>query len=142
MVFVISVTVNKSDSGSFAINILIKFYFWKMFITIISSYSRRVLTVNSKILSHSSKIRNMHLLQNKAYVNGKWVSSGSNTCFDVVNPATEEIVGSAPDMDVADTQKAIDAAHTAFYNPKWQNLTAKDRSGLLKVSINIRFIII
>lgn len=78
----------------------------------------------------------MHLLQNKAYVNGKWVSSGSNTCFDVVNPATEEVVGSAPDMNVADTQKAIDAAHTAFYSPQWQNLTAKDRSGLLKVSIN------
>lgn len=75
----------------------------------------------------------MHLLQNKTLVNGKWVGAAGNKQFDVINPATGQVIGKCPDMDVSDAENAVQAAYDAYYSPKWQGLTAKDRSNLLKV---------
>lgn len=83
--------------------------------------------------SKLSFTRNMHLLQDKAFVNGAWVGAQSKKSFDVVNPATDKVVGQAPDMNLADAENAIDAAHAAFHSKEWQNTTAKERSTLLKV---------
>lgn len=75
----------------------------------------------------------MHLLLNKTLINGEWVAASSNAELPVINPANGSIVGHVPDLDVTDVQKAIDAAHTAFYSNEWSTLTAKERSALLKV---------
>ncbi len=77
--------------------------------------------------------RKMHLLQNKAFINGQWVSALDNKTFDVVNPATEKVVGTVPDMTERDCELAIDKANEAFYDNTWSNSTAKERSDLLKV---------
>lgn len=77
----------------------------------------------------------MHLLLNKAFVNGEWVAAKSQQKFDVLNPANGSIVGQVPDLDASDVGEAIDAAHTAFYSAEWSALTAKERSTLLKVRI-------
>lgn len=82
--------------------------------------------------------RNMHLLVNKAFVNGEWVSAKSKAEFEVVNPANGSIVGQVPDFDVNDVNEAINAADTAFHSNEWSLLTAKDRSALLKVCIVYR----
>lgn len=76
--------------------------------------------------------RKMHLLQNKAFINGQWVSALDNKTFDVINPATEKVVGCVPDMTSKDCEVAIDSANAAFYDKTWSNSTAKDRSDLLK----------
>lgn len=75
----------------------------------------------------------MHLLLNKAFVNGEWVAAKSQEKFDVINPANGSIVGQVPDFDASDVCEAIEAAHTAFYSSEWSSLTAKERSTLLKV---------
>ncbi|KAJ3641197.1 hypothetical protein Zmor_027712 [Zophobas morio] len=75
-------------------------------------------------------LRRMHLLHDKAYVNGQWVTAASNKTFPVVNPATGATIGTAPDMSTQDTQQAIEAAHQAFQT--WQDTTAKERSHLLR----------
>lgn len=79
--------------------------------------------------------RNMHLLLNKALINGEWVSAESQAELPVINPANGSIVGHVPDLDVNDVRNAIDAAHKTFHSDEWSSLTAKERSALLKVSL-------
>jgi len=67
----------------------------------------------------------LSLVQNKAYVEGQWVSAASGKSFDVTNPANGSVVGSVPDMDTKDTEKAILAAKNAF--PSWSSLLPKVR---------------
>ena len=69
----------------------------------------------------------------KAFVNGKWVSAASGKTFDVVNPATGVVVGTVPDMDANDTQKAIEAASQTFQT--WQHTTAKVGSLMYKLHL-------
>lgn len=87
----------------------------------------------SEVLNFKINQRNMHLLQKQAFINGVWCDAKSNTTFDVVNPANGNVIGSVPDMDVSDVEKAIDSAYSAFHSAEWQNKTAKERSQLLKV---------
>lgn len=73
------------------------------------------------------------LVRNQAFINGKWCSASDNKVFDVFNPANLKVIASVPDMTKIDCQRAIDAAHDAFYRKNWYNSTAKERSILLKV---------
>ena len=60
----------------------------------------------------------------------------SNPCsatFEVVDPATQSVLGNVPDCGVEDVQIAIDAAAEAFKT--WRETPARDRSNLLKVHI-------
>ncbi|XP_075219695.1 succinic semialdehyde dehydrogenase isoform X2 [Lycorma delicatula] len=75
-------------------------------------------------------LKNLSFLHNKAYVNGEWVSAKSGKTFNVLNPATGELIGDVPDMDLQDVQVAIKAAHDAF--PSWSSITAKERGILLR----------
>lgn len=68
--------------------------------------------------------------KNKSYVGGKWVLAHNKKTFEVINPATNEVIYSIADMGVDDTKKAIDAAEKAWKN--WSNKTAKQRSDILK----------
>lgn len=81
-------------------------------------------------------LRNMSLLLNKTLINGQWVSSATNEKLAVLNPADGSIVGHVPDLTATEAQQAVQAANDAFYSDEWSKLTAKDRSGLLKVCTN------
>lgn len=77
--------------------------------------------------------REMHLTPNQTLINGQWIAAVDNKHLAVLNPVNGQNVGNVPDMGAADTQKAIEAASAAFHSPQWSGLTAKERSGLLKV---------
>ena len=47
------------------------------------------------------------------YINGEFVISNSGKTFEVLNPATEEVIGVITKGTVADAQAAIDAAEAA-----------------------------
>lgn len=66
----------------------------------------------------------------KAYVNGQWVNAVSSKTFDVINPATGELIASIPDMNREDVSAAVDAAYAAW--PAFRDWTAGERSNLLK----------
>jgi succinate-semialdehyde dehydrogenase / glutarate-semialdehyde dehydrogenase len=76
------------------------------------------------------KLRDPDLLRNRAFIGGKWVDADNGATQEVVNPATRETIGTVPDMGVADTRRAIEAAHAAF--PAWAALTAKERAAILR----------
>lgn len=83
-----------------------------------------------------STSRSFSLLKDKAYVNGKWITSGDGDHkFDVYNPATGEVVGSVPNLDTGDVKKAIEAADVAFGS--WKRTTPKERSDLLRKWYNL-----
>ncbi|KAH8669704.1 succinate semialdehyde dehydrogenase-like protein [Tricladium varicosporioides] len=65
-----------------------------------------------------------------AYVNGEWVKANSGKTFEVFDPSSGKLIGSAPEFDSADTQKAIDAAADAF--PLFRAKTGRERSKLLR----------
>ncbi len=75
------------------------------------------------------------LIKTQAYINGQWMAAGSGKTFDVINPATGEVIAAVPDMDRADVRKAIDAAAAAW--PAYRDLTAKERSALLRDWFNL-----
>ncbi|XP_052779979.1 succinate-semialdehyde dehydrogenase, mitochondrial-like [Mya arenaria] len=70
------------------------------------------------------------LIKDKAFVNGEWISAKSGATYNVTNPATGEVVGSVPDMGVADTEDAIQKAYKAYQT--FKKTTAKERSEKLK----------
>lgn len=76
------------------------------------------------------QLQDQTLLRNQAYIAGEWVEADSGKVFDVTNPADGEKLGSVPDMGVAETRRAIEAAHTAL--PDWRNRIAGDRATMLR----------
>jgi acyl-CoA reductase-like NAD-dependent aldehyde dehydrogenase len=61
-------------------------------------------------------------------IGGEHVAGGDGT-YAVVNPATEQVVGHAPDASVADAEAAAQAAADAF--PAWSRTTPEHRAELL-----------
>ena len=47
-------------------------------------------------------------------INGNWVDAADGATRDLINPATERIIGAMPSGGVADVRMAIDAAHGAL----------------------------
>ncbi|XP_062602225.1 glutarate-semialdehyde dehydrogenase-like [Saccostrea cucullata] len=71
----------------------------------------------------------------KAFINGEWAAASSGKTFEVVNPANGKVIGSVPDMDATDTDRAIKVAYKAFQS--WKETTAKERSILLRKWANL-----
>jgi len=67
------------------------------------------------------------LFQTGYFVNGVWKTL--DTTFDVLNPATGEIVAKVAKAGKKETEEAIAAASRAF--PLWRAKTAKERSEIL-----------
>jgi len=71
----------------------------------------------------------------KQFINGVWVDAKNGGVWDVLNPATEEIICSVPFGDDADCKLAIDAAHNVFKT--WSVLSPWTRAEILKNAANI-----
>jgi succinate-semialdehyde dehydrogenase/glutarate-semialdehyde dehydrogenase len=76
------------------------------------------------------KLTDGNLRRSQGYINGKWENANGGATHDVINPATREKIGTVPDMGVAETRRAIEAAHAAF--PAWAAKTAKERAVILR----------
>ena len=74
------------------------------------------------------QLRDEKLFRQAAYVDGAWIEKDKT--IDVDNPATGEILGTVPQLDAADTRRAIEAANRAF--PAWRAKPAKERAGVLR----------
>jgi succinate-semialdehyde dehydrogenase/glutarate-semialdehyde dehydrogenase len=74
----------------------------------------------------SLQLNNPSLLRQQAYVNGQWCEADNGARTEIRNPATDEVIGSVPNMGRAETRRAIEAAQIA--QPAWRALTAKERA--------------
>jgi succinate-semialdehyde dehydrogenase/glutarate-semialdehyde dehydrogenase len=77
-----------------------------------------------------SQLKDPSLVKQLAYIDGAWHTADSGRTFAVTNPATGEHLADMPDMGVAETRRAIEAANAAFKT--WRAKTAKERAGLLR----------
>jgi succinate-semialdehyde dehydrogenase/glutarate-semialdehyde dehydrogenase len=64
------------------------------------------------------------------YIDGQWRAGSSGTRFDVVNPATEEVLASVASAEISDAEAALDAAESAM--ALWAAQTPRHRSEVLR----------
>lgn len=63
------------------------------------------------------------------YINGEWTPANGDGIIEVVNPATEQVIGSVPVASKTDVDTAVAAAKAAF--PAWSQSSIEDRIGYL-----------
>jgi len=71
----------------------------------------------------------------KQYIDGEWVDASNGATWDVINPATEEVIRTVPYGNGDDTKRAIRAAARAFLG--WRASTAYERAAILKRAADI-----
>jgi succinate-semialdehyde dehydrogenase/glutarate-semialdehyde dehydrogenase len=76
------------------------------------------------------RLKEQGLLLDRGYVGGEWVGADGGETFEVLNPATGELLAQVPRMGVAETRRAIDAAAEAY--PGWRSLLAKERAQIMR----------
>jgi len=64
----------------------------------------------------------------KLWLNGQWVDGAEGRRTPVENPATGEVYATAVDAGREDVDRAVRAAHEAFYDGRWSKLTPGARS--------------
>ena len=69
------------------------------------------------------------------FLNGEWRDSLSKETLEIINPATEEIIGKLAHARKDDLDIALNAADTAFKD--WKNVSAYDRSKILRKAAEI-----
>ena len=68
------------------------------------------------------------------FIDGAWVSSSGET-IDVVNPATEEVIGRVPAGAPADVDPAVAAARARF--PAWSATAPAERAAFLAAAAEL-----
>src|ERR1700730_14997457 len=74
-------------------------------------------------------------MMNKLYINGEWIEAIDKKAFDLINPATEEMISNIPSGNAKDADAAIDAARQAF--PLWSRTTPYQRAEILKKAADL-----
>lgn len=71
----------------------------------------------------------------KMFIGGESTGSSTGQTYEVINPATGEVVDSAPKGNENDARAAIDAAHAAFQ--AWSETSAESRAQLILKGIDV-----
>ena len=64
------------------------------------------------------------------FIDGKWQPSSNKETYDVINPATEEVIGKASKASSVDVEKALKSAEKGFLI--WKNFSPWDRSAIIR----------
>jgi len=64
------------------------------------------------------------------FIDGKWQQSEKKETYDVINPATEEVIGKASKATPADVDKALKSAEKGF--AAWKKFSPWDRAKIIR----------
>ncbi|MCH2181059.1 MAG: aldehyde dehydrogenase family protein [Mariniblastus sp.] len=64
-------------------------------------------------------------------INGQWQDAASGKTFEVINPATEKVVGQVAHGEAADIALAVQAARQAFESGPWRKMTPSERGKMI-----------
>lgn len=67
----------------------------------------------------------------RLFVDGEWVDGTGADELEVVNPATEDVIGRVPQASTKDITDAVHAARAAFDEGPWGRASPQDRSALM-----------
>jgi aldehyde dehydrogenase (NAD+) len=70
-------------------------------------------------------------LHTDLFIDNAWRPAQSGKRFEVVNPATEEVIAEVAAAQAADIDAAVTAARGCFESDAWRNLSAHERGKLL-----------
>ena len=76
------------------------------------------------------KLKDAKLFRQQCFVAGSWIDADDGSTLPVTNPADGSTLGTIPSVGVAETRRAIEAAHAAWAG--WRARTAKDRAVILR----------
>jgi betaine-aldehyde dehydrogenase len=65
------------------------------------------------------------------YVDGEWIPAADGGTRNLYNPANGEVIAAVAEGTAQDAERAIRAAHKAFYEGPWGDSLAQDRAKLL-----------
>ena len=74
----------------------------------------------------------MTFTRDHLFIGGRWVEPEGGATMPVINPATEEVIGSAPVASAKDTANAVAAARHAFDEGPWGRTTPKQRGEYIR----------
>jgi len=75
-------------------------------------------------------LTNNNLLKTAGYIDGEWIGEESSNRFEVINPYSQEVICTLPEMGIDETNRAINAANSSW--PDWRNKTAKERAVIIR----------
>ncbi len=81
------------------------------------------------------QLRDQTLFRQQCYVAGSWIGAENSAVTAVNNPATGEILGDVPELNMNQVRGAIEAAHASLSS--WRALTAQARAVILRRWFNL-----
>ncbi len=69
------------------------------------------------------------------YIDGQWLNAANGKTWNVLDPATEEVIAAVPFGDARDARAALEAAKAAF--PGWSGKTPYERAAILIKAANL-----
>lgn len=72
----------------------------------------------------------IQLKRDQAFIGGRWCGARNGDTYEIVNPATGDVIGRVPNMGREEAIEAVEKAHAALAG--WRVRTAKDRAGILR----------
>src|SRR5215212_5614849 len=83
--------------------------------------------------------RQSEVVRYQMYIDGKFVDAAGGKTFDVFDPSTEGVIATVPAGGPEDVDRAVKAAHRAFYEGGWKGVSAQERGRvLLRLAERIR----
>jgi len=70
-------------------------------------------------------------MRTELFINNEWRGAASGETFEVVNPATEEVIASVARADARDADDAVTAARACFDSDAWRGMQARKRGRML-----------
>ena len=64
------------------------------------------------------------------FIDGKWQKSASGETYEVINPATEEVLGKASKANSSDIQRALKSAEKGL--EIWRNTSPWERAKIIR----------
>lgn len=68
----------------------------------------------------------------KLFINGEYMDASSGRCFEVTNPATNEVIAKVHEANQEDVDQAARAAREAFEQGPWRTMTVKERCDIIR----------
>lgn len=75
-------------------------------------------------------LKDKDLFRQQALIGGNWRDASTKSTVDVIDPASQKVLGTIPDMGRDETRAAIDVAAAAFKH--WKTKSHAERAALLE----------
>ncbi len=76
-------------------------------------------------------------MKTELFVGNEWIAADSGETFEVVNPATEEVIAQVAKGGEADIDAAVAAARSCFDSEEWRKMSGRKRGKLLAKAADI-----